>query len=158
MVAGIRTVATSLVRTAQLPCTINPQTDTIIAQNGSAAYVPPITSLSLHYCDWAGSSRGMNAFLRSPLLSHLTSTHPHVEFAISPRPGQHPVIKASYVNGREKAICVKNMRVEEIKAKCKLLLGNDGAKNRLVKGRKVVSRNESVRGVWSALHGGIKDI
>lgn len=100
----------------------------------------------------------MNAFLRSPLLSHLTATHPHVEFAISPRPGKHPVIKASYVNGREKAICVKNMRIEEIKAKCRYLLGNDGSKNRRVGGRKVVSGNESVRGVWSALHGGIKDI
>jgi large subunit ribosomal protein L43 len=100
----------------------------------------------------------MNAFLRSPLLTHLTSRHPHVEFLISPRPGKHPVLKAQYVNGRQKAVCVKNMRVEEIKAKCGLLLGNDGSKNKRVAGRKVVSANEGVRGLWSALHGGIKDI
>jgi large subunit ribosomal protein L43 len=137
---------------------MTPSPTTDILQNGSRSYVPPILSLSLHYCDWAGSSRGMNAFLRSPLLSQLTSTHPHVEFLISPRPGKHPVLKAQYVNGRQKAICVKNLAMEEVKAKCGLLLGSDGSKNKRVGGRKVVSSQESVRGVWSALHGGIKDI
>jgi len=136
---GIRTVASSL-------------------NGASATYIPPILSLSLHYCDWAGSSRGMNSFLRSAHLPQLTSSHPHVEFKISPRPGKHPVLKAQYVNGREKAVCVRNLRVEEIRQKVEGLLGNDGKKNRRLGARKVVAANESVRGVWSPMHGGIKRI
>lgn len=100
----------------------------------------------------------MNSFLASSHLPALTKAHPHVEFQISPRPGRHPIMQAHYINGRVKAICVKNMHIEEIKAKALLLLGNDGTKNRKVAGRKVLSTQESVRGVWSPLHGGIKNI
>ena len=53
---------------------------------------------------------------------------------------------------------MKNLRPEEIQDKVELLLGNDGRKNRLVKGKKVESVNEGVRGGWSALHGGLKKI
>lgn len=95
----------------------------------------------------------MNAFLRSPSLLSLTSTHPATEFSISPRPGKHPVVKAHYINGREKAVCVKNLRPEEVGQKVLALLGMDGSKNKKVKGRKVESVNEGVRGGWSALHG-----
>ncbi len=38
------------------------------------------------------------------------------------------------------------------------LLGNSGAKNKKLGSKKVVSENENVRGMWSALHGGIKNI
>lgn len=100
----------------------------------------------------------MTSFLRSPVLQRLTSAHPHVEFKISPRPGRHPVLKAHYVNGRDKAVCVRNMRLEQIEAKVQGLLGNDGNKNRRVGARKVVGVSEGVRGVWSPLHGGLKDV
>ena len=165
-VNGIRTVSTTLVRCPRFPgspslpsCTPHHHTPANPPpQNGAAAYVPPTTSLSLHYCDWAGSSRGMTAFLRSPLLTRLTASHPHVEFKISPRPGRHPVLKAYYVTGREKAVCVRNMRIEEIESKVKALLGNDGTKNKRLGARKVLAVNESVRGVWSPMHGGLRDV
>lgn len=133
--------------------------DIHVPQNGLTHFLPPCLTLSLHYSDWAGSSRGLNAFLSSPRhLPLLTARHPSTEFLISPRPGRHPVLKAKYINGREKAICVRNLSVEQVREKVELLLGNDGTKNRKVKGRKVESgkEREGVRGGWSALHGGLK--
>jgi hypothetical protein len=50
------------------------------------------------------------------------------------------------------------MEPSQILNKAKLLLSNDGRKNRRIGARKVESRNEGVRGVWSALHGGLKPI
>jgi large subunit ribosomal protein L43 len=68
------------------------------------------------------------------------------------------VLKAQYVNGRSKAICVKNLSKEQVAEKMEFLLGNSGQKNVKLAGKKVVSQNESVRGVWSPMHGGIKKI
>ena len=68
------------------------------------------------------------------------------------------MLAARYVNGREKAVCVRNMRVEEIEGKVRALLGNDGSKNRRIGARKVLGVRESVRGVWSPMHGGLRDV
>lgn len=65
------------------------------------------------------------------------------------------MIKGVYVNGREKAICVRNMTPAEIMNKVQLLKTDSGEKmkksNRA--GRNMVtSINESVRGVWDPFH------
>lgn len=58
-----------------------------------------------------------------------------------------------YINGREKAICVRNMTREQILKKVLLLRDASGEKlKRTVK--PVTSVNESVRGIWSPYHGG----
>jgi large subunit ribosomal protein L43 len=100
----------------------------------------------------------MNQFLASTLLPTLTKAHPQCEFRISPRPNHHPVIKAYYINGREKAVCVRNMDMQVVLQRAQMLLQNSGAKNKRLGSKKVVSENENVRGIWSAMHGGIKNI
>ena len=60
------------------------------------------------------------------------------------------------MNGREKAVCVRNMTPREILGKAELLKAASGEKlkkeNRA--GRRVVtSMRESVRGVWDPFHG-----
>lgn len=127
-------------------------------QNGVGAFILQCKRIDLHYCDHWTSSQGMKRFLASPLLSTFTSKYPGVEFRISPRPNHHPVLKAHYVNGREKAICVRNLEKEQILQKAEYLVGNSGRKNELIRGKNVLSSNESVRGIWSPMHGGIKSI
>lgn len=127
-------------------------------QNGVGAFILQCKRLDLHYCDWAGSSRGMNSFLTSPLLSRLSTTYPQTEIRVSPRPGRHPVLRATYINGREKAVCVRNLRKDEIWDKVQFLLANSGKKNVRIGTKKVLSTNENVRGIWSPMHGGIKPI
>ncbi|EXJ56100.1 hypothetical protein A1O7_09031 [Cladophialophora yegresii CBS 114405] len=128
------------------------------ARNGLGAYILQCTRLSLTYSDHWVSSTGLLSLLRSPLFPALTHRYPSVEFRISPIPNRHPVLKAQYVNGRSKAICVKNLSKEQVAEKMEFLLGNSGQKNVRVGGKKVVSLNESVRGVWSPMHGGIQKI
>ena len=128
------------------------------ARNGVGAFILPCRRLDLHYCDWAGSSRGLNTFLQSPLLEKLTKQYPQTEFRVSPRPHRHPVLKAYYINGREKAICVRNLSREQVLQKAEILMNSSGLKNKKQRGKPVISGNEAVRGVWSPYHGGIKSI
>ncbi|CAD0090373.1 unnamed protein product, partial [Aureobasidium vineae] len=112
------------------------------AQNGVGAFILQCKRLDFHYCDWAGSSKGMKyALLRSPL-----------EITVSPRPRKHPVIKGTYINGREKAICVRSLEKEQIMKKAELLRDASGDKLRKVT-KPVRSMNESVRGIWDPFHG-----
>uniref|UniRef100_A0A2D3V5Z8 Large ribosomal subunit protein mL43 n=1 Tax=Ramularia collo-cygni TaxID=112498 RepID=A0A2D3V5Z8_9PEZI len=120
-------------------------------QNGVGAFILQCKRLDFHYCDWAGSSRGMNIFLKTKLAT-FAKENPSIEVTVSPRPHKHPVIKGQYINGREKAICVRNMDANEILNKALLLRNANGEKLKKVT-KPVRSLNESVRGVWSPFHG-----
>ena len=64
------------------------------------------------------------------------------------------MIRAHYINGRSKAICVKNLEKEQVLQKAEMLRDANGEKNYRVKGGRVVgSGNEGVRGVWDGFHG-----
>ncbi|KAI9796089.1 MAG: 39S ribosomal protein L51, mitochondrial [Piccolia ochrophora] len=125
------------------------------SRNGVASFILPCKRLDFHYNDWAGSSKGMNAFLAQDLPSFAT-LHPSIEITVSPRHGPtHPVIRASYVNGREKVVCVRNLTRAGVREKAELLREASGEKVKKGKlgtvevGR---GRKEGVRGIWSALH------
>lgn len=73
---------------------------------------------------------------------------------VSPNPSRHPVIRGTYINGREKAICVRNLEKEQVLKKAELLRDASGEKLKRVKGGRIVtSENEGVRGIWSPMHG-----
>jgi large subunit ribosomal protein L43 len=93
-----------------------------------------------------------SAFLHHTL-PKFAAAHPQIEITVSPRPRKHPVIKGTYINGREKAICVKNLEKEQILAKAILLRDASGEKLRK-ETKPVKSINESVRGIWSPYHAG----
>ncbi|KAI9816813.1 MAG: 39S ribosomal protein L51, mitochondrial [Pycnora praestabilis] len=121
------------------------------SRNGVGAFILQCKRLDFHYCDWAGSSRGMNSFLKYTL-PQFARTHPQIEITVSPRPRKHPVIKGTYINGREKAVCVRNLQKEQILQKAQLLRDANGEKVKKVT-KPVKSTNESVRGIWSPYHG-----
>ncbi|KAH0293257.1 hypothetical protein M436DRAFT_81137 [Aureobasidium namibiae CBS 147.97] len=121
------------------------------AQNGVGAFILQCKRLDFHYCDWAGSSKGMNSFLKYDLPA-FARANPQVEITVSPRPRKHPVIKGTYINGREKAICVRSLEKEQIMKKAELLRDASGDKLKKVT-KPVKSINESVRGIWDPFHG-----
>lgn len=91
-------------------------------------------------------------FLRD-VLPRFAAANPSVEITVSPRPRKHPVIRGTYINGREKAICVRNLEAISVLEKAVLL--RDASGEKLRKETKVVkSINDSVRGVWSPYHSG----
>ncbi|QSL64865.1 hypothetical protein MERGE_002169 [Pneumocystis wakefieldiae] len=120
------------------------------ARNGFGAYIFQCKKLQFCYCNWAGSSRGMNIFLQKMLLK-FSKDNPHIEMIVSRRPGKHPIIRGIYVNGREKVICVRNLDPQQILKKAELLRNSSGAKLKKVKWP-VSSMNKSVRGIWSPFH------
>ncbi|KAF4121162.1 large subunit ribosomal protein L43 [Geosmithia morbida] len=121
------------------------------ARNGVGAFVLQCKKMELHYCDWAGSSKGMNGFIKS-LLPKFAAANPQIEFSVSPRPGKHPVVTGHYINGRNKPVCVRNMTPYEILQKVELLRDASGEKLRRTN-KAITSSNPSVRGVWSPYHG-----
>ncbi|KAI9731026.1 MAG: 39S ribosomal protein L51, mitochondrial [Cirrosporium novae-zelandiae] len=121
------------------------------SQNGVGAFILQCKQLNFYYCDWAGSSKGMNAFLKYTL-PQFAAKHPQIEIRVSPRPNRHPVVKGYYINGRSKAVCVRNLEKEQILKKVELLRDASGEKLKHVT-KPVRSYNESVRGIWSPYHG-----
>jgi large subunit ribosomal protein L43 len=121
------------------------------SQNGVGAFILQCKKLEFHYCDWAGSSRGMNSFIKT-FLPAFAKRNPQIEMFISPRPRKHPVIRAHYINGAQRSICVRNMEAQTVRDKAELLRDASGEKNRKLN-KPVTSLNESVRGIWSPFHG-----
>lgn len=115
------------------------------------AFILPCKSLSFHYCNYWGSSRGMNAFIKASL-PKFAKNNPQIEISVSPRPCQHPVIIANYINGTTREVCVRNLQNEGVRAKAEELRNATGEKDRKV-GKPVTSINESVRGIWDPFHG-----
>ncbi|KAI1173938.1 thioredoxin-like protein [Nemania sp. FL0916] len=122
-----------------------------VGRNGIGAFIMQCKKMDVHYCNQSGSSRGMNAFIKSQL-AKFAASNPQIEFAVSPRPRKHPVLIGHYINGSERAICVRNLDSLQILKKAELLRDASGEKNKRVN-KAVSSINESVRGVWSPYHG-----
>ncbi|CBX96692.1 hypothetical protein IAQ61_005445 [Plenodomus lingam] len=121
-------------------------------QNGVGAFILQCKRLDFHYCNRWGSSKGMNSFIKASLPT-FAKRNPQIEISVSPRPCKHPVIIAHYINGAQRAICVKNLQNEGVREKAELLRDSSGQKNRKLDGRPVMSINESVRGIWDPFHG-----
>ena len=47
-------------------------------------------------------------------LANFARENPQIEIRVSPRPQKHPLIKGTYINGREKPVCVRNLEPSEI--------------------------------------------
>jgi large subunit ribosomal protein L43 len=118
-----------------------------IGKNGVGAYVLQCRKLVFEYCEKSGSSRGMNEYLRTRLLS-FARENPQIEVIVTPRPRKHPVIRGFYLNGNEKVICVRNSEPSQI-AKAVELLRNTSGRKVINYKRPVISDTPSVRGIWS---------
>ncbi|KAF1815804.1 hypothetical protein P152DRAFT_430119 [Eremomyces bilateralis CBS 781.70] len=120
-------------------------------QNGVGAFILQCKRIDFHYCDYWGSSKGMVSFLKHRL-AHFAKEHPSIEINVSPKPNHHPVIKGTFINGRIRAICVKNLEPTQIYQKALILRNASGDKVKRWN-KPVRSDNPSVRGIWSPFHG-----
>ncbi|RKP22737.1 thioredoxin-like protein [Syncephalis pseudoplumigaleata] len=118
-----------------------------VNKNGVGTFVLQCRKLVFHYCERSGSSRGMNEYLRSHLVS-FAKENPQIEILVTPRPSKHPVIRGFYLNGREKVVCVRNTEPHRIAETVQLLRDTSGMKVKVLK-KPVISDTPSVRGIWS---------
>lgn len=94
----------------------------------------------------------MNAFIKHHLQS-FAKQNPQIEIHVSPRPNHHPIIRAHFINGKERVVGVRNLEKMQILKQAEQLRSASGEKPKRP-GKPVESINESVRGIWSGLHGG----
>lgn len=121
-----------------------------VARNGLGAFLLPCRRITLQFCNWGGSSKGIREFLKYRL-PKVAAENPKIEFKIVKKSG-HPVATGTYNKvDREKAICVRNLNIDEVENKIKLLLNSSGAQLKKHK-QPVESLNVGVRGIWSPFH------
>lgn len=118
-------------------------------QNGVGAFVQPCKKITLRYCNWGGSSRGMRQLVREEL-REIAANYPRVEIAVQTKSG-HPIVQGEYAGGLTKTVCVRNYDPLKIKEKIQLVSDSSGSKLRKFQ-RSVESTNPSVRGIWSPFH------
>jgi large subunit ribosomal protein L43 len=94
----------------------------------------------------------MNLFLKHHLPA-FAKENPQIEIHVSPCPNQHPIIRGHYINGNELVAECRNLEKLQILKKALELRSRSGEKPKKAK-KFVESQNESVRGIWSGLHGG----
>lgn len=127
-----------------------------IARNGLGAFVFPCKKITLQYCNWGGSSQGMRDFLVSKRIDGLSQRYPHIQFEILRKSG-HPIIRAQYTSGREKVVCVRNLNIDNVENKLKLLKDSSGdILRKRAKNANVETLNSSVRGIWSPVHSSMR--
>ncbi|AMD18815.1 HBL087Wp [Eremothecium sinecaudum] len=123
-----------------------------VGRNGLGAFLFPCKKITFQYCNWGGSSQGMRDFLTSKRLTKWAERYPEIQFEVVKKSG-HPVIKGFYTNGRDKAICVRNLNIDNIENKLHLIRDSSGEQLRhRVTNDFVDSMNNSVRGIWSPMH------
>ena len=110
--------------------------------------VPQLKKLTVRWCNWGGSSRGMIEFIQHGLVP-FAHENPSCEIVTELKRGRHPCLFAEYVRGFDKAVGVKNRSAEEISAVVAALRDSSGRKMKPMK-KPVLSRARSVQGRWTA--------
>lgn len=123
-----------------------------MARNGIGAFVRPCYKVVVQYCNWGGSSQGVRDFLthEKTSLAKFASQFKDTLFEVKQQNG-HPKFILHYNNGKTHDLDVRNENVSEITKKLWESLQQSG-NDRFKFNQKVMSNNESVRGVWSPLH------
>lgn len=121
-----------------------------IARNGVGAFVQPCHRISIQYCNWGGSSHGIRQLLKNGQLNQIASSRPNIYFDVLKRKG-HPQLKFYYNNDAVKEVDIRNLEQSEIVAKIAEHSQNSGNAPQKFNQR-VLSLNESVRGIWSPMH------
>lgn len=136
----------------------------------------------LSYCDKMASSQGLREFLAYSA-ADFARAHPSVEFVVQPNPHKQPLVRGLYgeqklplngpmkevhtrlttelthasspsaANGRDKTICVRELKPHQVAEKVRLALDASGRKaTNLHRQYPVQSTNTSVRGIFSPFH------
>lgn len=123
---------------------------TSIARNGLGSFVAPCHKMTISYCNWGGSSKGIREMMSTGKLNDIAKKNSNIFIEIIKKSG-HPTINFHYNNDKINSVDIKNLMPKQIIDKINEYSQRSG--NDLFKyNRRIVSNNESVRGIWSPLH------
>lgn len=122
----------------------------LLPANGIGHFVLPLVRLHFSYCSHNGDSAGLRQYLRDNL-AKLAEADPSVEFVVEPRWGRYPLLRAWYIGGRSKCVCVRRMTAKQVHEM--FLKLRDSSGRTLVRFRQAVkSTAPAVRPLWSPFH------
>lgn len=123
-----------------------------LARNGVSSFVKPCYKINIQFCNWGGSSQGVRDFLTHSKtnLAAFAQKNKETVLEVTQRNG-HPILTFYYNNGAQNTVDVRNLSASELSKK--LIEHSQKSGNAPFKfNHKVMSNNESVRGIWSPLH------
>ncbi|RDD40547.1 39S ribosomal protein L43, mitochondrial [Trichoplax sp. H2] len=120
---------------------------TVLTQFVKGRYICQLQRITLRYCNKGGSSRGLREFINSNAVD-FAQKNPQVVVYVRPRPYRHPSIIAEFLNGKHKAISVKNLSRAEINNKVEQLRNSSGITRKKMK-RWWHTDSPSIQGVWT---------
>mmetsp|Transcript_27385 Transcript_27385/g.52152 ORF Transcript_27385/g.52152 Transcript_27385/m.52152 type:complete len:131 (+) Transcript_27385:55-447(+) len=107
-----------------------------------------LEKITLYYCSYGGSSRGIRQFIKNDLPA-LKEKHPKLEVVVEERFKRHPALFGEYVSGNTKEVPVRNEDTAEIWKQFNYLACQFGAPVRKIK-RRHFSHKPSIQGKWTA--------
>lgn len=118
----------------------------MVVARSMASRATHLTALSVRYCDWGGSSRGVRNFIREKLVD-FARKYPEVQVQSSVKRNAHPTLMGSYGEGNPKIIDLKNKSIVAVEAEVERLRQSSGRKMTRFS-EPVRSQTPSLQGVW----------
>lgn len=114
--------------------------------------IKQLQKLQIVYCEKGGSSSNIRQYLSSPTSNIITfcQSNPTVQVSTKLRNGKHPYIKADYITGFSKQVCIKNESIERINDVILMLNNSSGRKITKI-GGPIKTQTPSVQGVWTPM-------
>lgn len=123
---------------------------TSVARNGVGAFVRPCHRVVVQYCNWGGSSSGLRDLLASGKLNEVANKDKDIFWEVKKLAG-HPKAVFHYNNDNTNEVSLANLKQLEILQKLSEYSQRSGA-DLFKYNHKVMSNNDSVRGIWSPMH------
>jgi len=112
--------------------------------------VKQLLKLRLVYCEHGGSSRSIRDYLSSRKVIDFASVNPSVQVIAQLRNGKHPYVKAEYLTGSDKQVCIKNETMERVERVVQMLNDTSGRKITKINGP-VRTHKPTIQGVWTPM-------
>lgn len=112
--------------------------------------IKQLQKLEIFFCEIGGSSRSARDYIQSGKIVDFASSNPTVEVVAQLRHGKHPFIKAHYLTGFSKQVCIKNEGLERIEKVVTMLNNSSGRKITKI-GSPIKTATPSVQGVWTPM-------
>eukprot|EP00056_Hartaetosiga_gracilis_P002931 m.58264 g.58264 ORF g.58264 m.58264 type:complete len:139 (+) comp11254_c1_seq1:136-552(+) len=111
-------------------------------------FVPQLRKISLCYCRGHVASSGMREFVEKNVMD-IGVKNKQTVFVVQSTPRKDPLIKAQYLNGREKTVNVRSMSRKEIMGEVQKLSEESGYRPRKFGSNPVTSSKASIQGDWN---------
>jgi len=112
--------------------------------------VKQLQTLRIAYCNYGGSSESVREFISSGKIVEFARQNSSVHVVGELRNGKHPYIKAEYLTGFDKQVCVKNVSLKRILEVIHMLNNSSGRKIKRIE-ESTQTDKPSIQGVWTPM-------